>query len=693
MRISLVLPPLSQLNTPYPSIAYLARALREAGRTCTQNDLGLDLVLRVLSRSGLSEIFDQLTSKEALPDPAWRALALRRSHEQAIEPVIRFLQGRDRTLATRILETPFLPRGPRLAELDLDRFGPMSADDAARYIATLYIEDLADLITSTIDPGFGLARYQHHLAMGPVQFDPIADRLSQTTLIDAHLDALIDAMLDKDKPEVVGISVPFPGMLVGALRIGRRARQAGASVVLGGGYINTELREVEEPRLWEFVDALTYDDGETPFAAWIEHLEGGSDTRHRTRTQHGLHEHPAPKRPFTPAAWYGDLDLSKYLQVLDTLNPTHRLWSDGRWNKITLAHGCYWKRCAFCDVKLDYISRFEPAKMDTLVDSMAELIEATGQSGFHLVDEAAPPRLMRDLALTLLERDLPISWWGNIRFEQTFTPDLCRLLAASGLIAVTGGLEVASDRLLKLMEKGITIEQAARSAHAFRSAGVLVHAYLMYGFPSQTTQETIDAMEVTRQLFDEGLLSSAFWHRFVLTRHSPVYANPGQYGIEIPPIPAGPLFATNDLPHTDPAGADPDRFDRPLVHSLSAWMQGQHLDRPVHVWLDPPGPPTSESPRRIAKAIDKATTDGDRLVWIGGDVLHSPNGLVLHHTDGQETVGGRMDEREWLQEVIDAARPDQHPLHLSDVTSAFPGDWHRFARRWNRVRAVGMLLI
>jgi hypothetical protein len=692
VRIALVLPPLSQLNTPYPSVAYLARALRSAGRTCTQHDLGIDLVLRIFSPDGLADVFDHIAKAEALPDPAWRALAMRRQHVHAIAPVIRFLQGRDRTLATRILEGPFLPGGPRLDAADLSRFGPMSADDGARYLATLYLEDLADLITATVDPGFGLAQYQHHLATGPVGFDPIVERLGQTSPIDAHLDALIDGLLEQ-RPDVVGVSVPFPGMLVGALRIGRRARAAGATVVLGGGYINTELRDVDEPRLWDYIDAITYDDGETPLLAVLDHLEGKPDTRHRTRDKDGMHGHTPPARPFTAAAWYGEQDLDRYLQVLDTLNPAHRLWSDGRWNKITLAHGCYWKRCAFCDVNLDYIARYEPARIDGLVDAIAELVEATGQSGFHLVDEAAPPKLMRDLALALLARDLPITWWGNIRFERAFTPDLARLLAASGLVAVTGGLEVAGDRLLQLMDKGITVDQAAQAAHAFQSAGVMVHAYLMYGFPTQTTQETIDAMEMVRQLFAEEVLTSAFWHRFVLTRHSVVYARPDDFGVVIPPLPPGAIFATNDIPHTDPTRADPDRFDRGLVHALAAWMRGEEMDRPVHIWFDPPPPPTTESPRRIAKAIEKALGCGDRLVWLGGDTLHSPNGLVLHHTDGSETVGGKVDEREWLAEVIDGARPGRSPLQLSEARAAFPGDWHRFAKRWARVRAVGMVLI
>jgi hypothetical protein len=324
---------------------------------------------------------------------------------------------------------------------------------------------------------------------------------------------------------------------------------------------------------------------------------------------------------------------------------------------------------------------------------MEELVDETSQSGFHMVDEAAPPRVMRDMAIEILARDLTVSWWGNIRFERAFTPDLARLLSASGLIAVTGGLEVASDRLLKQMDKGITVEQAARSAAAFREAGVMVHAYLMYGFPSQTEQETIDAMEVVRQMFEVGVLSSAFWHRFVLTRHSRVFADPSAYGVTVPPLPKGPLFATNDIPHIDPHGADPDRFDAGLVRSLSSWMTGADLDRPAHAWFDSPMVPTREHPKRIRRALKTEPKTGDRLLWIGGDVLEGPEGLTLHTPDAERVVGGRPEERQWLWEVIDAAQPENEPLLLSEASAAFPGDWTRYQRRWQEVRQAGMLLV
>jgi hypothetical protein len=688
VRLTLVLPPLTQLNAPYPSTAYLARALRDRGIACGQRDLGIELVLGVLSREGLTAVFDELATREDLPEPAWRALALRRHHEAAIDPVVRFLQGKDRTLAPRILDTPFLPKGPRLAAADLDGFGPLAADDAARRLATLYVEDLADLVTTCVDEGFSLARYHHHLAVGPTSFDPLAVRLARTTLVDARLDALADTI----EGDVVGLSVPFPGNLYGALRIGRRLKARGKAVWLGGGYVNTELRDVDEPRLWDHVDALTYDDGEGPLLALLEHLAGGPDRRHRTRTREGLHQHPAPDAPAAVGAWYGDLRLDRYLQLVDSLNPAHRLWSDGRWNKITLAHGCYWRKCSFCDVQLDYIARYAPARSEALADVMAELVDATGQSGFHFVDEAAPPKGMQALATELLARRLPVTWWGNIRFERSFTPDVCRLLAAAGLVAVTGGLEVASDRLLARMKKGVTVDQVARAAAAFKGAGVLVHAYLMYGFPTETEQETVDALELVRQLFAEGLLDSAYWHRFVLTRHSAIHPDPAAYGVLVPPLPSG-IFAANDVPHEDPSGADHDRFDEALPRALAAWMRGRELDRPAHAWI-PGAPPTTEPPDRVRRAVAAPVPEtGERLVWLGGDVLGDERALVLCTAEGDTRVTGPRPDLDWLAEVVEAARPGNPPLRYDAARGAFPGDWEAFARSWAKVRSAGLVLV
>jgi hypothetical protein len=216
---------------------------------------------------------------------------------------------------------------------------------------------------------------------------------------------------------------------------------------------------------------------------------------------------------------------------------------------------------------------------------MEAIIAQTGHHGFHFTDEAAPPALLRDLALEILRRKLTVVWWTNIRFEKNFTADLCLLLKKSGCIAVSGGLEVASDRILKMISKGVTVSQVARVADNFTQAGIMVHAYLMYGFPTQTAQETVDSLEVVRQLFMHGLVQSGFWHLFAMTAHSPVGMDPQKFGVETERATPG-SFANNDLFHTDRAGCDHEAFSEGLKKSLYNYMHGICFDHPLQDWFD-----------------------------------------------------------------------------------------------------------
>ena len=283
----------------------------------------------------------------------------------------------------------------------------------------------------------------------------------------------------------------------------------------------------------------------------------------------------------------------------------HRLWSDGRWNKLTVAHGCYWKKCSFCDVSLDYISRYETASASLLVDRIEHIIAETGQTGFHFVDEAAPPKILKALAEELIRRKVVISWWGNIRFEKTFTPKLAQLLAKSGCIAMSGGLEVASDRLLALMKKGVSVDQVAQVTKGFSDAGILVHAYLMYGFPTQTVQETVDSLEYVKQLFENGCIQSGFFHRFTCTVHSPVGQSPDEYGIKLQPLPEI-TFAKNDVAFIDPTGVDHDILGLGLKKAIYNYMHGLGFEVSADVWFADLGmriPRTSITSDHISRAL------------------------------------------------------------------------------------------
>jgi hypothetical protein len=238
-----------------------------------------------------------------------------------------------------------------------------------------------------------------------------------------------------------------------------------------------------------------------------------------------------------------------------------------------------------------------------LVDRIEAIVAETGQTGFHFVDEAAPPKILKALAEELIRRKVIISWWGNIRFEKTFTPELSVLLAQSGCIAMSGGLEVASDRLLDLMKKGVSVKQVAQVTKGFSDAGILVHAYLMYGFPTQTVQETVDALEYVRQFFENGCIQSGFFHRFTCTVHSPVGKDPQDYGISLIPLPEI-SFAKNDVAFIDPSGVDHDLLGLGLKKAIYNFMHGVGFEEAVDTWFEMPDTPKPTVARnKIAKIL------------------------------------------------------------------------------------------
>ncbi|MDP3511864.1 MAG: radical SAM protein [Sulfuritalea sp.] len=626
LRVLCVIPPMTQLNTPYPSTAYLTGFLRSRGVAAVQEDLALALVLRLFSGEGLRAIracIADLPKQQRTP----RVQAFEREFERylaTVEPAVAFLQGRDPSIAHRIAGRNFLPEGPRFAPLAayVDdeggdplawAFGALGVTDRARHFATLYLDDVADVLREAVDARFEFVRYAESLAQSQASFNPLAQALAAPeNLVDRTLRELTLDAVARHAPQVVLVSTPFPGNVYGAFRIAQaiKAHDPAIVTVLGGGFVNTELRELAEPRVFDYFDYVALDDGERPLLALLDHLQGGRPREKLVRTflrDDGVVRYIDAGEPDIPFAevgtptWDG-LPLDRYLSLLDMLNPMHRLWSDARWNKLTVAHGCYWKKCSFCDVSLDYISRYDAVAAVTLVDRIETIIAETGQTGFHFVDEAAPPKALAALAAELQKRNRAISWWGNIRFEKSFTPELCHRLADSGCIAVSGGLEVASDRLLKLMQKGVSVEQVARVTQAFTEAGILVHAYLMYGFPTQTVQDTVDALEYVRQLFAAGCIQSGFFHRFACTVHSPVGQHPEQFGVRLKPLPQV-TFAKNDVGFVDPSGVDHDALGVALNKALYNYMHGLGLDQDVRSWFSGRVPRTTVPRHCIERAL------------------------------------------------------------------------------------------
>jgi radical SAM superfamily enzyme YgiQ (UPF0313 family) len=713
----LLIPPFTQPNAPHAAVPGLTGFLRGRGHRVRQSDVGFDVLLRLYARAGLRELFAEWTAGGGfLPASAERVLAYRDAWIEAIDPVMAFLCGKDGTAAARIAAGGWLPPGPRSAAA-AEPAGPDPADRARR-LATAALEDLADAVRDTIAPDFGFARYGEERARSARRFDALAEALARPpNLLERWLADRVGELLGQYRPGLVGISAPFPGTVLGALRAARAVKEhaRGTPVVLGGGYCGTELRETTEPRLFDFVDFVTLDAGERPLLCLLEHLAGRRARRRlcRTLVRRGrrvvrIDGAAEPDVPFAEVGVpvHDGLRLDERPSLVEVPNRVRRLWSDGTWLRLALAHGCYWRRCTFCDATLPYVGRYEPAPVDVLADRIEAMVAETGRRGFHFVDEAAPPAVLRGLALRLLERAAGITWWANVRLERAFDPDTCRLLAASGCVAITGGLEAPSDRLLRVLGKGITLSEGLGAIGAFAAAGIGVHLYLMYGVPGETARETVEGLETVRRLFAAGWVQSAFWHRFVLTAHSAMARDPRRFGLRIVRRGAAP-FASNDRAHVDGAGADPDRFAEGLEEATWHYLHGAGLRRDVRDWFGGrvPAPRLrSDLPDRAEAERTRARPIGERgrLVWLGGEPsvtwLDGRARLVVRGREGEAAIrvsaAGGAGLADLLRSAMPARAGGRYPERAA-LGAAVGADPERFVRgpAGRRLRRLGLVVV
>jgi hypothetical protein len=720
--ILLITPPFTQLNTPYPATAYIKGFLNTKSISAFQMDLGIEVILELFSKKGLSSLIPKGEIVQ-FSENSQRIHTLWDDYVITIDAVIAFLQGKNPTLARQICSSNFLPEASRFNQLDDMEwaFGSMGMQDKAKHLATLYLEDISDFIVECVDENFGFSRYAERLGRSANSFDELyAELQKETTHIDKITLQILEERVKDVQPKLVLISVPFPGNLYSAFRCAQyiKVHYPSIKIAMGGGFPNTELRSLKDKRVFEFFDFITLDDGELPVELLNSNVKipnsnefkrtfvlENNEVVYKNNTTKSDYKHADVGTPD-----YSDLHLESYISVIEIANPMHSLWSDGRWNKLTMAHGCYWGKCTFCDVSLDYIKIYEPIVAKILVDRMEELMAQTGETGFHFVDEAAPPALMREVALEILKRKLVVSWWTNIRFEKSFTKDLCILLKASGCIAVSGGLEVASDRLLELIKKGVTVEQVAKVTNYFTEAGIMVHAYLMYGYPTQTIQETVDSLEMVRQLFQIGSIQSGFWHQFAMTAHSPVGLHPEEFGVI--PQQNEITFANNDIQFIDKTGINHDKFSFGLKKSLFNYMHGICFEYDLQDWFEFKIPKTKIAPDFIENAlnnvVDFSLKPTAKIIWIGNLPIvdyftKSKKGhtwemakLSFHFKTETLEISLEKDQANWLLKTIKLL--SDHPILLKNVKLDFESQFEDFELFWfskpmNLLRNSGLLVL
>lgn len=598
------------MNCPYPATTMLKPFLETNGFRAEQCDISLLTLLELFSEKGLINALKQIQTKN-ISKSSRSFLKNKQQYIQNIEAVISFLQGSNPDFENVILNNR-LPKGERYL---MQMHSLIDFEDSpslkAKFLASIFVEEIGDFLAENVDSRFGFSRYAEQIVLQNVSFRKIQKAILRDTVITDIMLKILDKEVKDKNPKMIGFTIPFPGNFIMALKAAFFVKNhyPNIKIAIGGGFINTELRELNEKEVFEIVDFVCLDDGELPLLQILKQINGENFPLKRTFILKNdqvlfMDDDPSPdlKHSELPVQNFSGLPLERYFTMTETSNPMHNLWSQGKWIKMMLAHGCYWHQCAFCDTSLDYIKRYSTADAEQLCDRMEALMKETGWNDFHFVDEAASPGVLRKLAECILERKLKVRWWTNIRFEKAFTLELCKLLAKAGCIAVSGGIEVASDRLLQKMKKGVSIAQVTQTCSHFQQSGIMIHAYLMYGFPTQTAQETIDSLEVVRQLFDHNLLQSAFWHRFTMTVHSPIGINPEKFGvrkIDLPPH----HFLQNAVEHVDKKGCKHELYSFGLRKAIYNFMHQNGIDFPLETWFDFSVPETKLEKDLIRKII------------------------------------------------------------------------------------------
>ncbi len=677
MNVVIITPPVVQLNTPYPSGAYLQNFFKRPElssyvSTVQWADLSIDLFHAIFSAAGLAAIFSQTTDKALqMADAAEQsgddgtAYNLRRYVSCAplwihwidtIKAMLGCTGSTAKTISGREFVHEFVrsahaPRGQRMDQFlqGLDR--DVCADDA-QMLCTFALADLADYITAVYDENFALIRYAEHLAASNAPFS-ILEKASNGPVLKHFYEPLIEQYLVSIQSTLsyektlFCVSIPFAGTFTAGLatcRVIRKLFKDSAVISIGGGYINTALRTVHEPALFNYTDYLSYDRGYAFYKDLLtnraDHFPVGLSTSAEDRvggalSASGGYFEPSVEsqqfeelctRTITPD--YSGINFSRYPRLADDVNPMHRIWSDGSWLKAYLAHGCYWHRCSFCDTTLDYVCNYKPVDTLALHKALLQQAEKTGVYGVHFVDEAAPPVALEKFALLNCKVPDRLTFWGNIRFEKAFTRDMADILAYGGLTGVSAGLEVASNDGLDNVHKGINIQSVVSACAAFKEAGILVHSYMIYGFYDETPQQLINSLETLRQLFKAGLIDSAFYHKFSLTEHSTIYKewkegkHPGLH-----PLPVDEnAFSSYERCFKEESRSE--KYGNGVQTALSNWMHGQSLEKNITKWFDFPMPQPTVSKHLVDDEIARyeernrkaysAKQGSERYVWLGG---------------------------------------------------------------------------
>jgi len=520
VKLALIFPPACDPTAPYPAVAALAGFLRPQGIEVLPIDANLEGFLALLQREPLALLRDRI---ERRISRLQRRRAL--DHQSQLE----FL-----TLLRVRGEAGAVPVGISTA-LDVLRTSERFYDPGQYADAVATVSASLRVIAAAHAPmQLDFTAYRTPFALTtPDEIARDADR--ERDPFDSYLTRDLVPRLRRAGVDAIGVSVCFPGQLVPAYSFALKLKAAfpEAHLVAGGPAITQVLLRLQGRALAQALgafDSAVVFEGEHTLLAVCRALADGPGSPQALRRIPNLVLRdpllgarilpgpPAVDLRTLPAPDFDGLPLDRYLSphLLLPYDPTR---------------GCYWGRCAFCHYGLAATgtARYRERAVNTVVEHMGALSLRHNTRFFYLSQDSVAPKMLCRLAEALAEAGLDLRWGTDLRPEPYLTRKRCQGLRRGGAVACSLGVESASPRVLRLIDKGIAPGRAATVVRNLARAGIAAEVMCFSDFPTETFTEAMATLGFIERHAQH--IAAFIVGRFELTHGSRVASDPTRFGL------------------------------------------------------------------------------------------------------------------------------------------------------------------
>ena len=331
-------------------------------------------------------------------------------------------------------------------------------------------------------------------------------------------------------PLIVGIAAIFDEQMLAALHCARLIKEIAPNihVTMGGPFISVHMDELDNPEIFRVVDSLIFDEGEIPLQSLHAEIDSGTPDLLRVPGLMHLSQDniiiknrsiAAPDMETLPFADYSACNIEQYPFPVEKMQLS-----------VRLSRGCYWRRCSFCRVNLSFCKNFQQPSVDRNFAEIEYIVKSTGVRKFLFSDESSHPLVLEKLSRKIIASKLDIKWSFHTRIDKKLTKERVALYRDAGCWMFHVGIETFNNRLLTVMQKGITEDLIGEVLEEIQGI-VPIHAYMMVGIPGESEDDANRSYTITQEYIQRGLLQGTEYSLFQLVPGSNMWNNPEKYRI------------------------------------------------------------------------------------------------------------------------------------------------------------------